>query len=54
MQRPDGEYLECFVTLLEKADYGGTAGVPEELLTLHRRGQWFKSSTAHHAEVAEW
>ncbi len=28
--------------------------VPAEPLTSHRRGQWFKSSTAHHAEVAKW
>jgi len=47
MPGPDREFLERFVTLLEKADYGGTAGVPEELLTKHRRGHWFKSSTAH-------
>ena len=23
-------------------------------LASHARGHWFKSSTAHHAEVAEW
>ncbi len=25
-----------------------------ESLAYHRRGHWFKSSIAHHAEVAEW
>ncbi len=33
---------------------GDPRPVPAEPLTSHRRGQWFKSSTAHHAEVAEW
>ncbi len=47
MLKLDREYLENFITLLEKADSGGTAGVPEEPRTLHRRGHWFKSSTAH-------
>ncbi len=28
--------------------------VPAEPLISHRRGRGFKSSTAHHAEVAEW
>ena len=32
----------------------GFKPVSEEPLTPHRRGQWFKSSTAHHAEVAKW
>ena len=49
MLKLDREYLENFITLLEKADSGGTTGVPEEPLTLHRRGHWFKSSIAHHS-----
>ena len=48
MLKLNREYLENFITLLEKADSGGTADVPEEPLTLHRRGHWFKSSIAHH------
>ena len=54
MPKLDRECLENFVTLLEKADTRGTAGVPEEPLTLHRRGHWLKSSIAHPAEVAKW
>jgi len=41
MPKLDREYLENFVTLLEKVDYDGPAGIPEEPLTLHRRGQQF-------------
>ena len=44
MPEIDREYLENLVTLLGEAGNG----VPEEPLTLHRRGQWFKSTTAHH------
>jgi len=47
MTKLDREYLEYFITLLEKADTGGTAGVPGEPLTLHRRGHWFEPSIAH-------
>ncbi len=47
--KTDREYLENFVTLLEEADNGvDSAGIAGEPLTLHRRGHWFKSSTAHH------
>ena len=35
MPKLDRDYLEDFVTLLEKADIGGTAGFPEEPLPLH-------------------
>ena len=49
MLKLDRDYLEHLVTLLETADSGSTAEAPVEQLTLHRRGHWFKSSTAHHS-----
>ena len=48
MQKPDHSYLEDFITLLERDDIGDTARDPAEALTMHRRGHWFKSGTAHH------
>jgi len=42
---PDREYLEHLAALLGEAGIG----VPGEPLTMHRRGHWFKSSTAHHS-----
>ncbi|MFC1911852.1 tyrosine-type recombinase/integrase [Chloroflexota bacterium] len=45
MLKLDRDYLENFVTLLEKADIGDTASVPEEPLTMHRGIQRFKSGT---------
>ncbi|MFC2002686.1 hypothetical protein ACFLV4_01890 [Chloroflexota bacterium] len=48
MPKLDPDYLESLIALLGTADTGPGAGAEAEPRTLHRRGQWFKSTTAHH------
>jgi hypothetical protein len=50
MDKWDPNYLERLCTLPETDDFPGPAHDLQEPLTLHRRGQRFKSSTAHHTE----